>query len=312
MNCSCIDDASTDNTSGGCSVGRGANYPNIRLMPFRRSRRVGHGPPDRHQQVCGEIVVWTDADMTYENRADPRTGPPPPRRPDLMTRSSAPGLTGRAPTNGFGCQAEVAHPQDRRAPDQPEDPRSQFRPPRVPARRVPALSAAAAGGFLLRHDGHHRLPVQPARHPLCADQLCERAGTSRFHFVRDAYRFITPGAADGPCTSITLKVLMPMALWLVVIQGRQGSSTWFVTLLFPCQLFVLLVVSGIMIGSLALLADLVVRSRDGVSIPASGSAGIGRLDPRRCGRRRSARPTDQGAGWPSTTELAHHLRAAGR
>ena len=61
-----------------------------------------------------------------------------------------------------------------------------------------------------------------------------------------------------------LKVLMPAALWLFVIGVVKGVVDMFLhPFYFPANT-VLLVVSGIMIGSLALLADLVVRSRDGV------------------------------------------------
>lgn len=62
-----------------------------------------------------------------------------------------------------------------------------------------------------------------------------------------------------------LKVMMPPALWLFVIGIVKGIIDVFRyhALYFPANT-VLLIVSGIMIGSLALLADLVVRSRTGV------------------------------------------------
>ena len=62
-----------------------------------------------------------------------------------------------------------------------------------------------------------------------------------------------------------LKVLMPPALWLIVDRPRQGRRRHraLPVLYFPANT-VLLIVSGIMIGSLALLADLIVRSRTSV------------------------------------------------
>ena len=41
--------------------------------------------------------------------------------------------------------------------------------------------------LLLRHDHHARVPEQPARHHVRADQLRQAGGESKFHFVRDAY-----------------------------------------------------------------------------------------------------------------------------
>jgi hypothetical protein len=62
-----------------------------------------------------------------------------------------------------------------------------------------------------------------------------------------------------------LKVLMPPALWLIVIGILKAIADVirYKSLYFPGNT-VLLIVSGIMIGSLALLSDLVVRSRTGV------------------------------------------------
>jgi hypothetical protein len=61
-----------------------------------------------------------------------------------------------------------------------------------------------------------------------------------------------------------LKVLMPPAL-LMLLVGVVKAVVDMVRhpFYFPAST-VLLIVSGIMIGSLALLSDLVVRSRDGV------------------------------------------------
>ena len=61
-----------------------------------------------------------------------------------------------------------------------------------------------------------------------------------------------------------LKVLMPPAIWLILLGVVKGVVDMVRhPFYFPANT-VLLVVSGVMIGSLALLSDLVVRSRDGV------------------------------------------------
>jgi hypothetical protein len=66
----CIDDASTDDT---LDVLRDAmhHYPHVRVLPFRRNGGSGTARRIGTQQARGEIVVWTDADMTYENERIP-------------------------------------------------------------------------------------------------------------------------------------------------------------------------------------------------------------------------------------------------
>ena len=90
----------------------------------------------------------------------------------------------------------------------------------------------------------------------------KRAGTSKFHFVNDAYRYILQ-VLRMVMYFDPLKVLMPPALWLILI-GVVKAVIDMVRhpFYFPAST-VLVVMTGLLIGSLALLADLVVRSRDG-------------------------------------------------
>ena len=90
----------------------------------------------------------------------------------------------------------------------------------------------------------------------------KRAGTSKFHFVNDAYRYILQ-VLRMVIYFDPLKVLMPPALWLILI-GVVKAVIDMVRhpFYFPAST-VLVVMTGLLIGSLALLADLVVRSRDG-------------------------------------------------
>ena len=67
----CIDDARTDDTLDGAPRGRAATTPTSRVMPFRRNGGSGTARRIGTQQAHGEIVVWTDADMTYENERIP-------------------------------------------------------------------------------------------------------------------------------------------------------------------------------------------------------------------------------------------------
>ena len=127
-------------------------------MPFRRNGGSGTARRIGTQQARGEIVVWTDADMTYPNE----------RIPELVRilrddDSLRPGRRradhrGGHPQVGPGA-GQVGHPQDRRAADQPDDPGPQLRAAGVPPRGVAALPAAAAARVLLRHDDHAGVPA---------------------------------------------------------------------------------------------------------------------------------------------------------
>ena len=65
-----IDDASTDDT---LALLREAlpRFPSMRLMPVRRTGGSGTARRIGTLDARGEIVVWTDADMTYPNERIP-------------------------------------------------------------------------------------------------------------------------------------------------------------------------------------------------------------------------------------------------
>jgi len=59
-----IDDASTDNTLQ-VVQSASATYPNMRILPFHRNGGSGTARRIGTREARGDIVVWTDADMTY-------------------------------------------------------------------------------------------------------------------------------------------------------------------------------------------------------------------------------------------------------
>lgn len=61
-----IDDKSTDGTLEVLKENQ-HNFPNMRLMPFRRNGGTGTARRIGTIEANGRIVVWTDADMTYPN-----------------------------------------------------------------------------------------------------------------------------------------------------------------------------------------------------------------------------------------------------
>ncbi|HWH28428.1 MAG TPA: hypothetical protein VNU26_05605, partial [Mycobacteriales bacterium] len=89
----------------------------------------------------------------------------------------------------------------------------------------------------------------------------KRAGTSKFHFVRDAYRYILQVLRMVMYFN-PLKVLMPVALWILVLGlVKLGIDVARFGFRVPGST-VLIMLTGFQIGALALLADLIVRSRD--------------------------------------------------
>ena len=88
----------------------------------------------------------------------------------------------------------------------------------------------------------------------------KRSGRSKFHFAKDAYRYILQVLRMVMYFN-PLKVLMPLALWLL---GIGTVKAVYDVIAHPVRLAtntVLLFLSGLMIAALALLADLIVRSR---------------------------------------------------
>jgi polyisoprenyl-phosphate glycosyltransferase len=88
----------------------------------------------------------------------------------------------------------------------------------------------------------------------------KRAGVSKFRFVKDAYRYILQVLRMVMYFN-PLKVLMPPALWLVGIGIGKGIYDMARHPVRVAGDTVLIFLSGLIIGSLALLADLIVRSR---------------------------------------------------
>jgi glycosyltransferase involved in cell wall biosynthesis len=254
-----IDDKSTDNT---LAVLREElpHYPHMRLMPFRRNggsgtaRRIGTG------EARGRIVVWTDADMTYPNERIPEFVEYLIDHPDVDqvvgARTSEQGTHKlfRVPAKYLIRKlAEVL--SSTKIPDLNSGLRAFRRDVSLPYLRLlpPGFSCVTTitMSFLSNQHAIDYLPIDYAK----------RAGTSKFHFIKDAYRYILQVLRMVMYFN-PIKVLMPLALWIfffgfvkaVVDIARYHFRLTTSTLL--------LLLTGLMIGSIALLADLIVRSRD--------------------------------------------------
>jgi glycosyltransferase involved in cell wall biosynthesis len=254
-----IDDCSTDNTLAVLQEAA-PRFPRLRIMPFHRNGGSGTARRIGTQQALGDIVVWTDADMTYPNERIPefvqvlekdptidqvvgaRTSERGTHKPlrvpaKWLIRKIAERLTGtKIPDLNSGLRAfrrDVSLPYLRLLP--------------------PGFSCVTTITMAFLHNQHdlRYMPIEYAK----------RAGTSKFHFVKDAYRYILQVLRMVMYFN-PLKVLMPLALWLLLIGGGKVVYDVIANPVKVATNTVLLIMAGLMIGSMALLADLIVRSRD--------------------------------------------------
>jgi glycosyltransferase involved in cell wall biosynthesis len=253
-----IDDASTDST---LAVLRQAaeRMPHVQVLSFRRNGGSGTARRIGTLRARGEIVVWTDADMTYPNERIPELV-------QLLLEDPSYDQVVGARTSEEGTHKWLRVPakwlirkiaerlSNQKIPDLNSGLRAFRRSVSLPYLRLlpPGFSCVTTItlAFLQNQHDVHYVPIDYAK----------RAGTSKFHFVRDAYRYILQ-VLRMIMYFDPLKVLMPLALWLLGL----GVVKALVDMIrhpfyFPANT-VLLVMAGLLIGSMALLADLIVRSR---------------------------------------------------
>ncbi len=254
------DDCSTDGTRELLEELSESNR--FRRMRFvARQRNSGAGTVRRlgTQQARGQIVAWTDADMSYPNERLPefvamlerdrgidqvvgaRTSEAGRYRllrvpAKWMIRRIASYLTAATiPDLNSGMRVfrrEVAQPYLRLLP--------------------PGFSCVTTLTLSFLANGHEirYVPIDYA----------SRAGRSKFHFLRDAYLYILQVLRMVMYFN-PLKVLMPVALWIVAAGGVKMVTD---VIRFGWRVpgsTVLILLTGLQVAALALLADLVVRSR---------------------------------------------------
>ena len=253
-----IDDASTDHTLE--VVEKAAStYPNMRVLPFHRNGGSGTARRIGTREARGEIVVWTDADMTYPNERIPELVQM------LLDDPSIDQVVG-ARTAEKGTYKALRVPakwlirriaewlSGTKIPDLNSGLRAFRREVSLPYLRLlpPGFSCVTTLTMSFLHNQHdiRYVPIEYAT----------RAGTSKFHFVRDAYRYILQVVRMVMYFN-PLKVLMPPALWLLLL---GLVKVVYDVVAHPVRIAnntVFMLLAGMIIGSLALLADLIVRSR---------------------------------------------------
>jgi len=253
-----FDDASSDGTLARLYE-IAPQFPHMEIIPFQRNGGSGTVRRIGSKRARGQIVVWTDADMTYPNERIPelvqlleldqnvdqvvgaRTSEQGTHKflrvpAKFLIRKLAERLTNsKIPDLNSGLRAfrrEVAQPYLRLLP--------------------PGFSCVTTitVAFLANQHDVQYVPIEYAK----------RAGTSKFKFVKDAYRYILQVLRMVMYFN-PLKVLMPIALALLGLGVLKGIYDLVVHPVHIADDTVLIFVSGLIIATLALLADLIVRSR---------------------------------------------------
>jgi glycosyltransferase involved in cell wall biosynthesis len=253
-----VDDCSTDETLARLREAA-PRFPKMEIVHFQRNggsgvvRRIGT------QRARGKIVVWTDADMTYPNERIPELV-------NLLDQNDTIDQIVGARTSEQGTYKMLRVPAKwlirklaerltgARIPDLNSGLRAFRREVALPYLRLlpPGFSCVTTitVAFLSNQHDVQYVPIEYSK----------RAGKSKFKFVGDAYKYILQVLRMTMYFN-PLKVLMPIALFLL---GLGVLKFIFDLAVHPLQIAintVLIFVTGLIIASMALLADLIVRSR---------------------------------------------------
>ena len=253
-----VDDASTDGTLERLQSAE-PKLPRLRVVHFPRNGGAGTVRQIGTQQAKGEIVVWTDADMTYPNERIPELvamlDADPAIDQVVGARTSEEGThkVARVPAKWF-IRKLAEKLTNSEIPDLNSGLRAFRREVAQPYLRLlpPGFSCVTTItlAFLSNQHAVVYVPIDYAK----------RAGVSKFRFFSDAYRYILQVLRMVMYFN-PLKVLMPVALFLLALGLLKGVYDMVVHPFYFAINTVLIFVTGLIIASLALLADLIVRSR---------------------------------------------------
>jgi glycosyltransferase involved in cell wall biosynthesis len=255
----CVNDASTDDTLARLYEAA-PRFPKMEVVNFHRNSGSGTVRRIGTQRARGDIVVWTDADMTYPNE----------RIPELVqilekditidqvvgARTSEQGTYKmlRVPAKWF-IRKFAERLTGARIPDLNSGLRAFRREVSLPyLRLLPAGFSCVTTITVSFLANNHELYFVPI-------DYYKRAGKSKFKFVKDAYRYILQVLRMTMYFN-PLKVLMPLALTLCGIGFIKAIFDVVDNHFKIATDTVLVFVTGLIIASMALLADLIVKSRD--------------------------------------------------
>jgi glycosyltransferase involved in cell wall biosynthesis len=254
------DDGSTDGTreilAGLVATNR---FPRLRYVARERNGGAGTVRRIGTQQARGQVVAWTDADMSYPNDRLPEFVA-------MLERDAAIDQVVGARKSEAGTYRVMRVPAKwmiRRLasyltattiPDLNSGMRVFRRSVAEPYLRLlpPGFSCVTTLTLSFLANGHEirYVPIDYA----------SRAGRSKFHFIRDAYLYILQVLRMVMYFN-PLKVLMPVALWIIAIGGVKMVTD---VIRFGWRVpgsTVLILLTGLQIAALALLGDLIARSR---------------------------------------------------
>jgi glycosyltransferase involved in cell wall biosynthesis len=253
-----IDDKSSDST---LTLLRDAlpSYPHMRVMAFGRNGGSGTARRIGSHDAHGEIVVWTDADMTYPNELIPEfvryldEHPETDQVVGARTTEEGTHKWARVPAK-WVIRKIASYLAATDIPDLNSGLRAFRREVSLPYLRLlpPGFSCVTTitMAFLSNQHGVDYLAIDYSK----------RSGESKFHPFRDAYRYILQVLRMVMYFN-PIKALMPLALWLF---GLGLVDLVYDVIRYHLRITtnsLLLLVTGLLIASVALLADLIVRSR---------------------------------------------------
>ncbi len=254
------DDCSTDGTRERLQeAADSGRYPRLRYFPRRRNggsgtiRRIGS------QEARGEYVVWTDADMTYPNERIPelvdflRDDPSYDQVVGARRTEEGTFKLVRVPAK-WVIRRIASYLTNTKIPDLNSGLRAFRREASLPYLPLlpPGFSCVTTltVAFLSNNLDVAYVPIDYAK----------RSGKSKFHPFKDAYRYILQVLRMVMYFN-PLKVLMPVALWII---GLGGAKLVYDVIVHDFRITgstVLVLVTGFQIAALGLIGDLIVRSR---------------------------------------------------
>lgn len=255
-----VDDGSTDGTRERLREVE-TTHEHVRVLAFGHNGGAGTVRRIGTQRACGDIVVWTDADLTYPNERIPELVALLDGDPELdqvvgaRTQENGRHRLLRVPAK-WGVRKIAELLTNTPIPDLNSGLRAFRREVALPYLRLlpPGFSCVTTLtlAFLANQHQVRYVPVAYAK----------RAGISKFHLTRDAYRYLLQVLRMVMYFN-PLKVLMPLSLTLL---GTGTVKFVFDMVTEPFYLpnnTVMLLMTGLLIAVMALLADLIVRSRGG-------------------------------------------------
>ena len=247
-----VDDGSTDGTADLVE-----GLPSVRLLRFPMNRGVGTARRIGTAQARGRVVVWTDADLSYPNE----------RIPELVAHLDELGVdqvvgARRSEAGSYRALRVPAKWAIRRLAEYLSDARipdlnSGLRAFRVDVGRAylgllpPGFSCVTTLTLSFLANGHtvEYVPIDYQK----------RSGRSHFHPVKDAYRYLLQVFRMVTYFE-PLRVFAPLALTLLLVGSGKFVYDQLVTPFRIASNTLLMLLGGLILFSLGLLADLIVRT----------------------------------------------------